>query len=422
MPMQSKLQCQDTPTTARALVMYCVVALFLFFEMAAQVAPSVMASHLMSAFNVSALMLGIMSGCYFYTYTLMQIPSGIILDRFRPRWVITFAILVCVSGNFLLAMAPNVYIACLARLLMGFGSAFAFVSVLVVTKDLFKPDHFAIITGITQALAALGAMSGQLPLSLLVQSIGWRQTLLALSLIGLVIGALVFVTINYSRCFCEQIKWSCDLKKPSRRQIFMNAQSWWIAAYAMLMWAPMSGFASLWGVPFLEKVNQLSANQAAFTVSLMWLGLAVFSPPLGYLSTRLGNRKFALTISALLGVGAFSLILFCRMNPTLLALFVFIAGAACAGQALSFSLVKERNDSSMVATAIAFNNMAVVISGAMIQPLIGAALDHTTHNLDRLNYEWALSPILGCYVIATIIALFFIKETFVKPSQNVIHS
>ena len=231
--------------------MYIIVALFLFFEMAVQVAPSVMAPQLMNTFQMSALMLGVMSGCYFYTYTLMQIPSGMVLDRLRPRWVITLAILVCVAGNALLAVAPNVYVACMARLLMGFGSAFAFVSVLVVTKDLFSSKHFAFITGVTQALAALGAMSGQLPISLLVQYFGWRHTLMLLSVVGLVIALLVFVTINYSRCFCEQIHWSCDLQQPTRRQVFLHPQTWWIAFYAMLMWAPMSVFASLWGVPFL---------------------------------------------------------------------------------------------------------------------------------------------------------------------------
>ena len=143
----------------------------------------------------------------------------------------------------------------------------------------------------------------------------------------------------------------------------------------------------------------------------MWLGLAVFSPLLGYLSTRWGNRKGALVLSSLLGVLAFIVILLLRVNPLILAVAVFLAGAACAGQALSFSLVKERSASVTVATAIAFNNMAVVISGALIQPLIGGVLDQLGAT-QGIKYEWALAPILGCYVVATLVALFFIKETF----------
>jgi MFS family permease len=398
----------EHPRLSRASIMYAVVALFLFFEMSVQVAPSVMAHQLIDTFQSSALSLGIMSGCYFYTYALMQIPSGMALDKFQPRWVITIAILICVMGNTLLGLAQDIYIASLARLLMGFGSAFAFVSVLVVTKDLFQPKHFAMITGITQALAALGAMAGQLPISILVGYVGWRNSLLLLSVIGLLIAILVFATIKYTRCFCEQIHWSCNAKKPSRYMVLLDSQTWWIALYAMLMWAPMSGFASLWGVPFLERVDGFSSSQAALVVSLMWLGLALFSPLLGHFSTRYNNRKYALVLSSLLGVASFLMVLSLHRHIMVVAIFVFLSGGACSGQALSFSVVKERSQRNVVAMAIALNNMAVVISGAIVQPLIGAALDHFAH-LTSVPYEWALVPILCCYIIATGVAFVLIK-------------
>src|SRR3990167_1541026 len=147
----------------KSLTLYFIASAFLIFEMAVQVSPSVMTTQLMQHLQMSVFGLGIMSGCYFYSYTAMQIPSGILLDRFNPRFVMVSAILTCVLGCVLLGSASTMLMACFARLLMGFGSAFAFVSVLVVTAGLFSSRHFAVMTGMTQMLAALGAMSGQLP-------------------------------------------------------------------------------------------------------------------------------------------------------------------------------------------------------------------------------------------------------------------
>src|SRR6478752_2079582 len=140
---------KNTISNGKAIFLYSLVSFFLFFEMAIQVSPSVMAPELMNDLNIGTFGLGIMSGIYFYTYTAMQIPSGMLFDQHNPRTIITLSILTCVIGTLLFALSQNIYMGCLARLLMGSGSAFAFVSVLVVTADLFKSRYFATITGIT---------------------------------------------------------------------------------------------------------------------------------------------------------------------------------------------------------------------------------------------------------------------------------
>ena len=183
----------------KMIMMYIAVSLFLFFEMALQVSPSVMSFQLMKDLSIGSFGLGLMSGCYFYTYTAMQIPSGILLDRFNPRIIITIAILVCSCGALVFSFAPNIFVASAARMLMGIGSAFAFVSVLVVTADLFQSKYFATLTGVTQALAALGAMSGQLPISHLVNFLGWRSTLLSFSITGLILAVIIFIFLRYQK-------------------------------------------------------------------------------------------------------------------------------------------------------------------------------------------------------------------------------
>lgn len=402
----------------QAISMYAIASFFLFFEMAVQVSPSVMSYELMHDFNIGSFGLGIMSGIYFYTYTAMQIPSGVLFDKYNPRLVITLSVLTCALGTLLFAFANNIYVGCLARLLMGCGSAFAFVSVLVVTADLFKSKYFAAMTGVTQMLAAFGAMSGQMPISALVLNIGWRNTLLILALIGLILSIIVWKFLNYQRSPTTHQPLDRVQIKASLKRILTHSQSWYVAFYACLLWVPMSSFASLWGVPFLAAVDHLSQNTAAFLCSLMWLGLALASPLLGMLSTSVKNRVIPLALSALVGGIAFGLILYVNFSPLILGILLFMAGAACAGQALSFAVVKENNTHAEKATAIAFNNMAVVISGAIFQPLIGKLIESNhTDTLAQYNishFKQGLLIVFFAYVIGFLVALFLIKE----PGKN----
>lgn len=405
-------------STPKALSMYIAASLFLFFEMALQVSPSVMAFQLMHDLSIGTFALGIMSGCYFYTYTLMQVPSGRLLDKFNPRVIITISISICCLGAILLSVANGVIIACAARLLMGFGSAFAFVSVLTVTADLFKSKYFATLTGVTQMLAALGAMSGQLPISLVVHHLGWRDSMQAFAGIGFVLAVLIFGYLRYERSAPSTNLSEYNIP-PSHpiREIISNSQTWYIALYACLLWAPMSGFTSLWGVPFLVKVDGLSHTSAAFTCSLMWVGLAVASPLLGHISTKFSNRKLPLSLSALFGAIGFGLVLILHLNAFWLAIALLVAGAACAGQALSFALVKENNAKTIIATAIAFNNLAVVISGAIFQPFIGWLLKVFPFGVEA-DYRLALSVIFLTYLVGFIIAILFIKDPFKAGKSN----
>lgn len=406
----------------KAILSYLIVAMYLFFEMGVQVSPSVMTSQLQESLSLGAFGLGLMSGFYFYSYAAMQIPAGLLFDRFNPRHVITSAILVCALGCLCFGLSTNVYLGSLSRVLMGFGSAFAFVAVLVVTADLFPNKYFAFITGVTQMLAALGAMSGQMPLSYAVSSLGWRETMFMLATIGVILAVVVWTVLNYKKDILNRHV-DCDTSSVVKRlgKIVKNRQTWYLALYACLLWAPMSGFASLWGVPFLQSVYGLSKHTAALVCSLMWLGLAVASPFLGWISTASRSRKVPLSVSSFVGAVAFGMLLAWHFESIfVVGILVFLAGTACAGQALSFTVVKEINENRQRATAIAFNNMANVISGALFQPILGRLLDFhcdgqgvsVIQTCQSHHFRMSMLVILGAYFVSFLVASFFIRESF----------
>lgn len=399
------MQTQASPW--KPIFLYSIVAFFLFFEMAIQVSPSVMSQDLMKDLTISTFGLGIMSGVYFYSYTLMQIPSGLLLDKYNPRIIIAISILICALGTLLFSFSTSIFEASLARLLMGCGSAFAFVSVLVVTADLFKSKYFSTITGITQMLAAFGAMSGQLPISKLIEYMGWRHTLILLAVVGFILALVVWKLLCYVKPHQTHVAYTTPSIRANLKNILGQSQTWYIALYACLLWAPMSSFASLWGVPYLTQVNHIDAPHAAFLCSLMWLGLALASPILGMISRVIDNQAYLLAAFAFMGAIAFGMILTMNLTPVVIGILLFIAGAACAGQALSFTVVKENNSHNTRATAIAFNNMAVVVSGAIFQPLLGKLIVSIN---DTARFNHAMYLVLFTYVIAFLLSAIFIRS------------
>jgi len=407
---------------------YSLTVLFLIFEMGVQVSPSVMTSQLMQDLHMNTFQLGLMSGFYFYTYAAMQIPSGLLFDYHNPRIIISTAILVCSLGALAFSFATGIYTAIFARLLMGLGSAFAFISVLVVSADLFSHKRFALLTGITQMLAAIGAMMGQIPVSILVGKYGWRHVMVYIAIIGFFLTALIWKFVNYERA-ADKATTSTEGYHSifnNLKSILQVKQTWLIGLYAFLLWAPMSGFTSLWGIPYLETTFHMTHTTAASLCALMWVGLAVASPILGWFSTAIHRRILPLWLSAFIGLFGFSFVLFSKATAGLwiIGIGIFLAGFACSGQALSFSLIKDINHPKQKGTAIAFNNMAVVISGAFFQPVIGKLLSvfHqndllTTSSYSVSAFRYSLLLIFGCYLLASLLAKFFLKESYCKSSE-----
>lgn len=401
----SKLQVSRT----KAVFIFVLTAMFLFYEMAVQVSPSVMTSYLMQDLKLTAVGLGFMSGFYFYSYTLMQIPAGLLFDRFHVRWVVVVPLCICAAGALCFSQAQSIVGGSLGRLLMGTGSAFAFISVMVVASDLFHEKHFALLAGLIQMLAAFGAMMGEGPLVPMVESYGWRHTMVFLAIISVILVVMIATFVRYEKC--DKFK---KTEESGQTHIFgslellvKSKQTWFIASYACLLWAPMAAFASLWGVPYFEKVYGLDKSHSAQLVALMWLGIAIGSPITGFLSDFIKSRRIPLVTVAALGFLGFMVINAHLDIPLwMVGACLFAAGVACGGQVLSFAVVKDNNDDRNIAAAIGFNNMAVVIAGAIFQPLVGNFISDQS----VLHYQQGMHIVTACYLVGAIIAFALIRS------------
>lgn len=397
--------------------------LFYFYECLLQVSPSVMSSELMQDFSVTGHTLGILSGVYFYSYAAMQLPGGVMLDYFGPRRLLTIATLICAFSTMAFGMTDSFLMACLARLMIGFGSAFAAVGAMKFAANWFASEKFAMLTGIMVTIGMLGAIGGEAPLALLIDAYGWRHSMVIMGLIGLVIAALIFTIAKDEPQQSSSSQQGADDEQPVLHSLFLlikNKQLWLVAAYGGLMYMTTPVFCGLWGVPFLMFKMDIAKATAANYISLVFVGWAVASPLWGILSTRIGRRKPPMYIGSFGAASSAVLFIYAPIQSGHLMQFILFAfGVFSAGFLPAFAVAKESCSRHYVATGLSFMNMMNMIGIAIAQPVIGFILDElwtgqTVNNvrlypLEAYHTALALLPIA---MFVSLLILPFMRETY----------
>lgn len=415
-------------TAFYAWVVWVVAALFYFYKYVIEVSPSIMTKSLMSDFQLTGAQLGSLAASYFYAYLLMQIPVGLLVDRFGPRKVVTVAIFLCAIGTFVFASSSNLLTASAGRFIVGLGASFAAINSLKLTSNWFSPDRFAFMAGLLMTVGMLGAVGGQAPLSYYIDHSGsWRDAMTHIAIVGTILAIIFWLIVrDYPK------HKAAEALKPDRKsfiyafkKILTNPQSWFLSIFSGLLFTPVMAFGELWGVTFIKDIYQMPKQEAAMAVSMMFIGFAVFAPLFGLLSDYIGKRKPIMyfgTIAALLIVLVILYVPF--HHPTLAYILLFFFGGFISSFLISFTMIREVNILLVVATAIGFMNTFNAIMGAITDPLIGVLLDSHWEGVmsdgarvfSITAYRYALG-ILPIYLIIGLILLFFIKETDCKQTK-----
>lgn len=409
-------------------VIIALSAIFMFYKYVLQVSPSIMADDLMRAFNVSGAGLGNLAACYFYSFLIMQIPVGIILDHFGPRYLSTFAIAICATGIIIFAYTDSLFVASLARAAIGFGAAFATISFLKLAACWFPPERFSLLAGLLATSAMLGAVGGQSPLAFLVEHAGWQRSLIYFGIAGIIFAFLYYSLVrNQPANYVEPLhnKMHTEPFFSGLWTVLKNPQNWLLSLYSGLAFAPTDVFAGLWGVPFLMEAYHIPRTTAAAAASCVFIGLAIGAPVFGWISDRLGKRKIVAVVGTLVAfVGAVVAIYVPNLPLLVLGIFLFLFGFGTGSFMLGFVIGKEINKLALAATVIAVINTSDALWGAISEPLIGKFLDlgwdgtmlEGARIFSVTNYRWSLS-ILLVYLALAILILFFIRDSATKQKQ-----
>lgn len=396
-----------------AIFIISLCAAFLFFKYVAQNYPSIIATQLIAEFNLDGAALGNLAACTFYSYTLMQLFAGVLIDRCNFRLISAGAVAITALGVGIFAATRSLHVAEFSRVLIGLGISFATVIYLKAAANWFALKHYALVSGLLASAAMAGAVFGQAPLALAMDVFGWRSALLACSLVGLALALSMFFFLkNPEKAIPAQKMRFWD----SFVSVLRNPQNWLLALYSGLTFGPLAVFGGLWGTPFFELAYHIPHIEAAFYVSMAFIGLGLGAPILGWLSNTYSMRSVMFG-GNILALACLTLSIYIPWSSTfILGVLMFLFGFGLGVFMLAFSLGNALNPLYMAATVAAFINSGDGALDSITEPLIGFILDKSAHfhhpqtadHFQLLDYHLALG-LLPLYLLIGTLLLKFIN-------------
>lgn len=400
-------------------------AIFYCYEYLLRISPSVMTQELMRYYHLTGAQFGNLSGSfYYYSYVVMQIVVGLLMDRFGPRRLLTFACMLCAIGSYLFACSDSITIAMIGRFAVGFGSAFAFVGAAKLATIWLPPERFALVSGIIFCLGMLGAMFGGIFMHILIEMSNWQVTIYSAAAIGVVLSVILWTVIRDVNKFHPNHH---SHHVPTLKEVLSglmvalkNPQIWLTGIVGCLLYLFLTAFAELWGPSYLREAHNLTQGHAVNANSLVFLGCAVGSPFIGWFSDFMGRRRLPMMM-----VTSIALICICTIlyvpNLSLNTIYVllFLFGFMSSAQILTFAIGRELTPIKISGTTIGLINMLIMVGGIIFPPLIGKLLDlnwdGTIVNGARVYSDHAYTMALSVVpigIVVGIILTYFIKETY----------
>ncbi|RUR17452.1 MFS transporter [Legionella septentrionalis] len=385
---------------------------FVLFQFFMQLSSGVVIGAIMHDMQLSALTAGWLGSAFYIVYTGLQIPVGIMFDRGNTRLLLAVNAFICSLGCLLFAASHTLPGLLLGRVLIGMGSAFAFVGFSHLLRQHFPLRKFAFMIGLSETLAFLVTVMGMISMGTLLQQWGWRGFINGAGIIGLLISFLCWKylpdsakTAKIERNYTQQLL-----------KILKNGKAWVNGCFVGLSFALVTVFGALWAIPFLQVKLNCTLPEASILGAVFFLGAGVSCPLFGILSSQMPRRK-PLILSSCISTNLLLLItLYCPIqNPLLIGILMFFMGCCCGAYMLAFTIANELAPENSLSTCTGFTNTLAVISAPLLQPLVGYLLDTFGHKgaYTLHDYHLALAVVPMCLLIATVLA-WHLPESYEK--------
>jgi MFS family permease len=231
---------------------------------------ALIAGDLMAELDLSAGDLGLLTAIYFLVFAAVQLPFGVLLDRFGPHLIQSALLLIAGVGALVFALADGVITLMLGRALIGLGVALALMAGLKAIVLWFPPERLALANGWFIMLGALGALTATGPAEILVRSIGWRGLFTILAALSAAVALLILIVVP------ERKERSAVARSNpvSLWTIYQDARFWRIAPLSAIGIGTSWSLQGLWAAPWLADVAGLHRAAVVDHLTLMALALA----------------------------------------------------------------------------------------------------------------------------------------------------
>ena len=396
-----------------------------------RVAPAVITRELSRDFGLSAAALGNLSAFYFYGYVAVQIPTGLLADRWGPRRVLAAGAVLTAAGSLLFALAPSVAWANAGRLAIGAAGGVAFVSMLKLASHWMPARNFAFVSGVAIFTGVVGATLAGAPLRVAVDAFGWRTVMAAGAAITAAVALAIWLAVRddpSQRGYASYYPAESSATPRSSigaqlAEVARYRNTWLLFVIGGGYCAVILTFPGLWGVPFLVTHHGFTTREAAALASAMLLAWSASTMGYGVLSQRMGRRKPVYTAGLVVMLVLWAAVLAFPSMPRAMLIAVLLAlSMACGAFILTFAFAKESVPAHLGGTASGIANMGVMNGGMVMQPMVGLMLDRhwegalaegaRVYGLEA--YRWGFALMLAWGVLSLVL-IAFTRESYCKP-------
>ncbi|KKI90448.1 MFS transporter [Bacillus sp. SA1-12] len=364
--------------------------LFTYFIIVSQrTAPGLITDQLMHDFKVTAATIGLLTSIQFFAYAGLQVPIGILSDRYGPNFFLITGTILTGLGTVIYSLAPNETVLLLARLIVGTGDATIWVNLVLILSQWFKGNEFVKLLGMAGMTGSLGFLMATVPFSVFIALSGWRTSFLTMGIILCLCGILLYIVLvrqpkrmiknnpaNTSSSVKGELKREKTLVILNR--IFSSRQAW--AAFFCHFGAVGTyvGFIGSWAVPYGMHVFDMSRSGASQFIMIGLIGALIGAPLTSWLSSRYHSIKKPYILVQILILTSWSAFLLFNGKPPIimLVLLFLLIGYGNGASALTFAVVRQSFDVKEVGVASGFANMGGFLSAVLLPSLFGKVLDH----------------------------------------------
>lgn len=412
-------------------IVWITAAVFFLYEFFLRTFLGALAPQVIPDLHLNASQFALIASIFYVSYGLMQVPVGYIADTIGVKKSMLLAIGVCTTAAFLFATSQGFYSALLYRLLMGFGGAFAFICLLVVTIDWFPKKYIAGLIGFGQFIGTMGALCAGGPLATVVSTyhIHWRFVFTIIGSVGVLLLLLTVVFVkSKSQNKAEQVIYlKAEPGAKTKMWLLLNSrQAWFVATYSAFVFLSLAMLGAVWGTIFLQSLG-IKQSVAATIISMGWLGFALGCPILGAVSDKLVRRRPIMIGCSVVGFIAIALFVYVKFtSPWIYAVLLFLVGFTGSGQSIGFAIITEHVKPELKSMALGLNSAFITLLAAVMPLIVGAVIDHVAGaNTAVSNYHtsdfilgFSLMPLL--YALSLLLCFFGINETYCRAQQEII--
>lgn len=359
-------------------------------------------------FQVTATALSLFVFVQVAVYMAMQVPAGILVDRFGPRNVTVVSCALTATGQFLLATADTTALAVLARTVVGFGDALMFVSVLALIPRWFPTRRVPVLTQMTGILGQLGQVLSAIPFAALLHDRGWPTAFVAAGSMSLLAGVLVLAVLR------DSPDGAARGRAPSAAQIRAQVAAAWLRPGTRLGFFghmatqfSMNVFVLLWGVPYLVTVQRLSTETASALLTLfVFCGIAI-GPLMGVFAARrpLRRSRLMLIVTGTTALTWTAVLLWPAPAPLwLLVGLVVVLAAGGPASIVGFDIARTSNPHTAMAVAQSMVNVGGFLATLIVLLAMGKVLDHLGgFSESAFRAAWCVQYVLWAVAVVGIV-------------------